>query len=65
MNGLAQGYFEDGVARGREMERKLIVCNLLKEGFDYEFIKDVTSCDIEQIKEIAKNTNFIKKIKKE
>ena len=52
-NGYSHGY-GNGVENGRELERKQIVINLFKNGFDKSIIKNITSYDPKEIEEIVK-----------
>jgi len=54
MTTYAQGIFDDGYAKGDEYRTKQVVINLLKKGFDDSMIKEITSCNIDKIEDIAK-----------
>ena len=50
--GLAQGR-EQGLAQGVQQEKKANILGMLREGIDISVIAKITSCSVEEIRQIA------------
>ena len=50
-----EGYYRDGIAKGRAEERFNILKEMIKNGFDNETIHKITTLSLEEIKDFRKN----------
>ena len=50
-----EGYYRDGIAKGRAEERYDIIRNMMENGADDETINKLTKISIEEIREVRKN----------